>query len=80
MITDLMLIGERERANLVVTTGDFSIYIYVTRTAGAYDYVRHRTYRNVLRGSKYTTHIDFSHNLVRQIFHTTSRLVFVGYG
>ena len=68
------LFGERERANLVVTTGDFSIYTYVTRPAGAYSYIWHCTYNNVLRGSKDTTDIDFSHNqnnLVRQIFHTT---------
>ena len=52
------LIGERERANLVVSTADFSLYIIIY----IYIYFGRWTppYRNVLRDSKYAHKCEIS--------------------
>ena len=53
----LTLFGERERANLVVSTADFSLYIFIYNI-----YFGRWTppYRNVLRDSKYVHKCEIS--------------------
>ena len=60
LVKDLF-VGERERANLVVSTADFSLYIFIYNIY-IYIYFGRWTppYRNVLRDSKYAHKCEIS--------------------